>query len=129
MLSKKRILKKRFRSFSTVFSYFLLVGFVVAIILFLFEANLKINKKRNQFQSQIIQLEEQLKELQEKRTNYEQAMSQVQTEDFLEEKIRKQGYKKPGEEVFVVIPKEENNQPKSSEEKNFWQKFLDKVGF
>ena len=99
------------------------------LILFLFDANFRINRKRNQLQSQISQLEEELKERQAKKAQYEQGLSRAKTQEFLEEKIREQGYQKPGEEVFVVVPPEEDKQEEVKKEKTFWQKLLEKIGF
>ena len=127
MLSKKRILKKGRRSFSSAFFYLILGALVLGLLVFLFDANLKLNRKRNQLQSQINQLEEQLKAQKEKKAQYEQGLSRAQTQEFLEEKIREQGYQKPGEEVFVVVPPEETEEKKIEEEKNWWQKIIDFV--
>lgn len=127
MLTKKRILKKRARSFPSAFFYLFLGALVLGLVVFLFDANFRINRKRNQLQSQISQLEEELKELESKKAQYEQGLSRAQTQEFLEEKIREQGYQKPGEEVFVVVPPEETEEKKIEEEKTWWQKVIDFV--
>lgn len=93
------------------------------------DANWKINKKRSVFLTQINQLEKELKSLQERKDEYEAELARTQTDEFIEEKLREQGYTKPGEGVFVVVPQEEAQEEQAEEEKSFWQRLLEKLGF
>ena len=57
------------------------------------------------------------------------SLKEAAPEKNWEEKAREQGYKKPGEEQVVVLPPEEENQTPLEEEKSFWQRILEKLGF
>lgn len=114
---------------SSKFFYVFLGALVLIISGFLVDANFNINKKRSGLSAQISYLEKELQALEEKKAEYEMGLLQAETDEFWEEKLREQGYKKPGEEVFVVVPKEEVNEEKTETEKTFWQRLLEKLGF
>lgn len=101
---------------------------MLVAVWFLVDANWRINKKRSEFLVQINQLEKELKELQELKSERELALERAQTDEFWEEKLREQGYKKPGEQVFVVVPPEETEEAVVPE-KSFWQRLLERLGF
>ena len=129
MINKKIRFKKRGSKRSSIFFYIFLGVLVLIITGFLVDANFTINKKRNEMAAQISHLEKELQSLEEKKAKYEQWQSLAETDEFWEEKLREQGYKKPGEEVFVVLPKEEVKKEEAVKEKSFWQKLLEKIGF
>jgi cell division protein FtsB len=106
-----------------------LVALTLAIFGFLLDANLRINKKRAEISSQISFLEKELRALEQKKQEYEFKISKAQTDEFWEEKLREQGYKKPGESVFVVIPPKEGTSSEPTKKKIWWQSFLEMFGF
>ena len=87
------------------------------------------NKRRSQLQTQITILESKVQELENLKKQQEYGLELAETDEFWEEKLREQGYKKPGEDVFVVVPQEEVKQQDVEKEKSFWQKLLEKLGF
>ncbi|TSC75139.1 MAG: hypothetical protein G01um101430_640 [Parcubacteria group bacterium Gr01-1014_30] len=100
----------------------------MAIVGFLLSANLKINKKRSQLVEQINYLENQVRELEEQEAQYERGLLQAETDEFWEERLREHGYKKPGEEVFVVVQPEEAESVQVQESKSFWQRLRERIG-
>ena len=52
---------------------------------------------------EINKLQEQIQILQERRETLKAGLNAAQGENFQEEKMRAQGYKKPGEEVIAVL--------------------------
>lgn len=119
----KRFRKGEFRQ--TIFFYIFLGILVLIIVGFLVTSNLKINKKRNELLTQINYLEKEIQILEEKKAKYESGIFQAETKSFWEEKIREQGYNKPGEEVVVVLPPEESQEGEAKKEKTFWGKILE----
>jgi len=74
-------------------------------------------------------LQKELQALEDRNAKLKAGISEAGTETFWEEKIREQGYKKPGEEAIVVLPPEENQATTSvPPEKNFWEKIIDRIG-
>lgn len=129
MVVHKRRFRKRKGSFSSAFLNIFLGALALVIIGFLVEANFKINRKRNQLQEQFNSLQEKVQELEVQKAEYEQGILRAQTNEFWEEKLVEQGYKKPGEGVFVIVPPEESQQEQVEQEKSFWQKLLQKLEF
>ncbi len=104
MIKKKR--EKRF------FSAFLGVFLLILTILLLF-SNWKIGKKRKEVLSRIEELRGKIEEMETQKEQLEEGLSDAETEEYWEERIREQGYKKPGENV-VVIKKEEKEEASPS---------------
>jgi len=99
----------------------ILLAFLILLIIgFLISTNLKINRRRSELISQIETLKKEIQTLEEKNVNLKAEISQQGEEHFLEEKIREQGYKKPGEEV-VAIKKIEAEKVETEKEKSFFQ--------
>lgn len=74
--------------------------------------------------------------LEERNNQLKMGIAQTESDAYWEEKLREQGYKKPGEEAIVVIPPTDNNNSDSQNSssileslKGFWQSFLEKTGF
>jgi len=76
---------------------------VLAVIAFLAVSNWRIYKNRQVMADEINKLQEQIQILQERRETLKAGLNAAQGEDFQEEKMRAQGYKKPGEEVIAVL--------------------------
>ena len=73
-------------------------------------------------------LKQEIEDLEEKNNQLKAGSGQTGSDTYWEERIREQGYKKPGEESVVVLPPEEGG-GEIEEEKNIWQRFLEKIGF
>ncbi len=108
-----------------IFLGFLTLGFVAFFII----SDFRISQKRRDLQAQIGNLQKEIQSVQEKNSQLQEGISQTEKDAYWEEKIREQGYKKPGEEQVVVLPSQGSGNEQSKEQKNFWQKLLDKIGF
>jgi len=121
MVAKKIKKKKHFPG--NIF-YSLLIGiFFLGLVSFLIISNIRITQKRAEMKERIESLRKEIQILEEKNQQLKTGLSQAQQESYWEEKIREQGYKKPGEEVAVILPPEGSEQNKQLE-KSLWQKIL-----
>ena len=128
MIQKTRKIK-RGGSFKTIFSFVIILLLIFFVVGFLIISNLRINQRRGELISQIKKLEKEIQELDKKNQELKAGISQISDESYLEETAReKLGLKKPGEEVVVVLPPPESPN-ENKEEKGFWQKILEKLGF
>lgn len=74
-------------------------------------------------------LKAEIESLEKQREELSQKISQTQTESFLEKEARERfNLKKPGEEAVVILAPEEKKE-EVKEQKTFWQKILEKIGF
>ena len=121
-IEKGSVLKKVFYSALIGIFLFVTVGFLVI-------SNFKINQRRGELISQIEELDREIQVLQERNENLKAGIVQAETDIYWEEKLREQGYKKPGEEQVVVLPPENDKATSTVEEKNIFEKFLEKIGF
>ncbi len=85
---------------------------------FLLFSTVKIEQKKAALNQQIDALKKEVQALEEKKAKLETGISQTQEESYWEEKIREQGYKKPGENPVVVIQKKEEENSQTKENKN-----------
>lgn len=79
---------------------------------------------------QIKKLEEQVQILEERREALKAGLSAAQGESFQEEKMREQGYKRPGEEVIAVLqdkPSDATKQDGTVPGNNFWNDLWKKI--
>jgi len=114
MISKSRRFRKDPRQ--TIFS--ILTGFLLVLATgFLIFSNLKISQRRSELTAKIEDLKKEIQILEEKNQELRAGITKTYSESYWEEKIREQGYKKPGEEQIVVLPPEE---VEKEEEKTFW---------
>ena len=88
----------------------------------------------------ITELKEEIAFMEERNEQLKLGISQTESDVYWEEKLREQGYKKPGEEAIVIVPPEEKNDNSGLGEKNifsrtfealsnFWKGLLEKMGF
>ena len=126
MIAKKNKKRKRF-SENLIYSV-LIIMFFVGVVVFLVVSNIRISKKRAEMATRIDSLKTEIQDLAEKNQQLKLGLSQSEQEAYWEEKIREQGYQKPGEEVTVVIPSTTNQEEKVVQ-KSFWQKIKEKFGF
>ena len=124
MIADFKKVKKRGTLKSIFFSIFLGLIFL-ATISFLVFSNWKINQKRTELQNKIDNLKKEIENLETKKTDLEAGISQTAEEIYWEEKIREQGYKKPGEEQVVVLPPEELLKSESTGSQNLSEKILE----
>jgi cell division protein FtsB len=93
---------------------------------------MKINKRKEELNSQIQKLEEEIQNQMKKNEELKAGLSQTSDQQYLEEEARERlGLKKPGEEV-VSIQKVETEEPKTEEKpkpKSLWQRILEKLKF
>jgi len=71
-----------------------------------------INKK------QIKEVQEEQKSLIKENEILEEKIKRAGTEEFIEEKARDFGFQKPGEEVIIIVPEDENNQDDKKNKEN-----------
>jgi len=95
---------------------------VLAAIAFLAISNWRIFNDRQAVNADIKKLQEQIQILEERRKTLKAGLNAAQGESFQEEKMREQGYKKPGEEVIAVLQDKSGGATKQDEASsgNFW---------
>ena len=128
MIAKKRKLEKG-GALQTVLYSVLIGAFLLLVVGFLVISNFKINQRRGELISQIDDLNKEVQILEQRNENLKAGIVQTETDVYWEEKLREQGYKKPGEEQVVVLPPENDEATSTVEEKNIFEKFLEKIGF
>jgi len=127
MIAKIKRIKKS--PGKNIFSSVLIIISILAVIGFLTFSNLKISQRRTELRSQIETFKKEIQLLEEKNQELRAGITKTESESYWEEKVREQGYKKPGEEQVVVLPPEESKEKETKAEKSFWQKMLEKIGF
>ena len=127
MIAKIKRIKKS--PGKNIFSSALIIISILAVIVFLIFSNLKISQRRAELRSQVEAIEKKIQLLEEKNQELRAGITKTESESYWEEKIREQGYKKPGEEQVVVLPPEESKGEETGAGKRFWQKFLEEIGF
>jgi len=122
-------IKKR-KSWRAKFGDFVLALAALAIIAFLGFSNWRIWQNRQDLDAQINELRQQSMILEEKRQALEAGLSAAQGESFQEERMREQGYKKPGEEVIAVLQDGQTsatNQESPAFGDSFWADLWQKI--
>ena len=117
MISKSRRIRKG-NSHQTIFFLILIGSLLVLVIGFLIFSNLKISQRRTDLTAKIEDFKKEIQILEEKNQELRAGIAQTESESYWEERIREQGYKKPGEEQVVVLPSKEGEVKK--EESSFW---------
>lgn len=102
---------------------------ILSLFGFLLFSSVKIEQKKAKLNQQLEGLKKEVQLLEEKKAKLETGISQTQKESYWEEKIREQGYKKPGENPVVVLQNkaEENSQtklPKNLLNPLYWLEWL-----
>ncbi len=118
--------KSRKSNLLSMFSFLLLGVFIFGVITFLVVSNWRISQKRADFRLKIKELTEEIKVLEAKKEQLEAGIYQSTQDEYWEEKIREQGYKKPGEEAVVIKKEIEEKENQEEKEKSFLDKFLEK---
>jgi len=103
---------------------------LLAIVAFLAVSNWRIYNNRRALDDQVAKLREQVQVLEERRATLKAGLNAAQGESFQEEKMREQGYKKPGEEVIAVLQDASSSATKQSEPVSgdrFWTDLWEKI--
>ena len=126
MITKKK--KNRKEVLQNVFFAIFLAALTIGFIAFFIVSDFRISKKRKEMLGQISSLQQEIQATQEKNAKLQEGISNT-GDVYWEEKIREQGYKKPGEEQVVILPPEGSTSELPQQQKNLWQKLLNKIGF
>jgi cell division protein FtsB len=127
MIPKSRRFKKD--SHQTIFFSILIGSLLVLAIGFLIFSNFKISQRRAELIAKIEDFKKEIQILEKKNQELREGVAQTESESYWEERIREQGYKRPGEEQVVVLPGEEEEEGKTGGQKSLWQRILEKIGF
>jgi cell division protein FtsB len=102
---------------------------VLAVIAFLADSNWRIYQNRQAMAEDIKKLQEQIQILDERRDTLTAGLNATQGDDFEEEKMRDQGYKKPGEQVIAVLQDKASNATNQDVNggSNFWVNLWQKI--
>ena len=125
MITKVKKIKSPYQN--VIFS--ILLGILASgVIGFLVISTWKINQRRAESTTRIEALKKEIQIREEKNQQLRAGILETTKESYWEEKIRQEGYKRPGEEQVVVLPPEKSQEEEVKVEKNLWQKFLEKFG-
>ena len=125
MVAKKT---EKGNNFQKIVLSILIGAFLLGTVSFFVVSNLRISQRRAELIGKIDFLKQEIEALEEKNNQLEAGIGQTGSDTYWEERIREQGYKKPGEESVVVLPPE-GGEGEIEEEKSIWQRFLKKIGF
>ena len=131
-IKKNRNRDKRRKGINQTSLFFsVLISFLILLIIgFLIFTNVNIALRRAELTERAEELRKEIQILEQKNKELRAKIIRAQEPDFLEEKAREElGLKKPGEEVVVILPIEEDVEEPVEEEKSFWQKIWEKLGF
>jgi len=121
MITKKVKTKKGNNIKSSIL--LIIIGIVFAgSVAFLIISNIHITQKRTELKSQINELQQEILLLEELKVQYKEGLIKAEELAYWEEKLREQGYKKPGEEAIVILPSDDNKSEEIGENKSFWEK-------
>ena len=123
--------KNKKRKDNKVAFFSVILGLIaLSVVAFLAASNWKINQKRSALNSRIENLKQEIRALEEKNDELKAGIVQSLSQEYLEKIARENlNYKKEGEEVVVVKPQETVLGEAAQEEKSFWQKIKEKIGF
>ncbi|MDI6883366.1 MAG: septum formation initiator family protein [Patescibacteria group bacterium] len=106
----------------------LILGISVFFLVLLVNANFKINQERTELNEKIKFLENEIEKSYQERELLRRKISQVRTDDYLEEIAREElNLQREGEKVvaFPIIKEKKEDKQEIVREKNFWQKILE----
>ncbi len=105
----------------------LILGGLIFILVFLVIGNLKISQKREELGTEMERLKRGVEKLSQEEGLLQSKISQSQTRDYLERVAREAfNLQKEGEQVVAFPLSEESPEEKTEENKNLWQKLLEK---
>jgi cell division protein FtsB len=103
MIQKIKRIRKG-SSYQNIFFLILIGSLLIFVIGFLAFSNLKISQRRAELITKIEDFKKETQLLEKKIQELQAGIVQTESEEYWEERIREQGYKKPGEEQVVVLP-------------------------
>jgi len=101
--------------------FFLVTGFLIY-------SNVKISQKRTELLTKIENLKKEIQVLEKKNEELRTGIEKTESEDYQEKILSEQGYIRKGAQQVVVLPPKEGEKEKTSEQKNLWQRLLEKIG-
>lgn len=107
-------------------------AFLLLIIAIMVASTIKINKRKSELSNRIEVLKKEIEILEEKNSQLKASIDQTQGQDYTEQVLRENlNYKKPGEDVVVVKAATDTADTEGNglQEKSFWQKIKEKLGF
>ena len=124
------MITKKKGSYQAIIFLAFLVFLAVGAVGFLVVTNWRISQERAELQERRDILKKEIQILEEKVTGLRTGIIQTETDDYQTEKLYEEGYFPEGAVPVVVLPLEEEatEGEKTAEEKNPWQKFLEKLG-
>lgn len=126
MITKR---KKRSKAWQAILFSLISAIFIFGVIGFLIFYNWQISQRRTGLTERIEGLKAEIEFLEKRKKELEASASKAGQESHLEEVAREQlNLKKPGEEVVTILAPEQEEK-EALEEKNFWQRILEKIGF
>ncbi len=125
------MIAKKKNSYQVVVFLVFLAFLAMGVIGFLVVTNWRISQKRTELQERRDILKKEIQVLEEKVVDLRAGIVQTETDDYQIEKLYEEGYFPTGAVPVVVLPPEEEavEKEKTAEEKNPWQRFLEKLGF
>lgn len=127
MLSKKYSKKKTARE--DIFAVLLISILGVFIILMILISNIRLYSKNYELKKKYVDLNKELYALESKNEELKNLFMQASQKDHLEKIIREKGlYKKPGEEVVVIVPPDpfkKIEDLEATENRNVWDKIFE----
>lgn len=128
MIAKNKKIKKDDRGQDIFFSVFLAILFL-GIIGYLIVSGNRIKSERAEMVGKIEALKKEIHDLEQQNNNLQSGISQATSTAYQEEKMREQGYQRPGEQNVVVVPPEKKLEVPAEEKKSWWERFLAKINF
>lgn len=124
------MITKKKGSYQAIIFLAFLAFLAVGTIGFLVVTNWRISQERAELQGRRDILKKEIQILEEKVAGLRTGIIQTETDDYQTEKLYEEGYFPEGAVPVVVLPLEEEatEGEKTAEEKNPWQKFLEKLG-
>lgn len=110
-------MKKGIQKYIIIFLSLVLLAFIVVSIW-------RVNKRRRGLAFQVQELEQEIQAFQEKNQALRAQISEAETDEYWEKRLREQGFKKPGEQVAVILPPETSEEEQAGEKSGFWQRLL-----
>jgi len=125
----KNLRNKKNSKIQDVFFSVVLAALFLGAIASLIISNYRIKAERAEKLEKIEALKKQIEDLEEQNNILQLGISQATSTVYQEEKMREQGYQKPGEQNVVVVPPEKKPEIPVEEQKSWWERFLDKINF
>jgi cell division protein FtsB len=127
MVAKFKKNKKKRIGSTRAFSVIMGILFLMPLG-FLAFSNWQISRKRAELKDQLELLQKKIEILDQRKKELTSQVSAPIEDNFWENKLREQGYSKPGEEMTVILP-QEGESPEKPESKNLFEQILEKIKF